>query len=149
MDKVFIDAAAKEVLIMKNNSFGTATLLNPVLSGSALEYKGRSILRGKTDPVDFFSLAVQPARSRSTAQVKLNDIGVKEKKFSLKAELFFSSPAVTQNQIVPVRSFKITKKNFTTSFDFDPVSSPGTLYVKFSTPMKDLKYSFFVSSIFL
>jgi hypothetical protein len=131
---------------MPNNSFATATPLRPVLSGGVIRFGPIQERLGRSDRVDFLSLAVPPGRFRSSAQVKLTDVGAKEQ-LNLRAQLFFRSPEVTQNQIVPVRSFRITRQTRTAILTVtNPGPSQATLYVKFSSPMKNLKYRFSVDA---
>ncbi len=130
-----------------NNSFRTPTVVNPTISGTTALYRSKPEVLNRSDRTDIFALPIAPGRFRASATLKLTDIGNKER-FNLKAELFFSSPELTQNAVVPIgRPTTIRTASRTINIDFEnPSSTPSQLFVRFSSPMRDLRYQFSFSA---
>jgi hypothetical protein len=126
-----------------NNSFASPTVIRPTISGTTALYRSKAEVLNRSDRSDIFALPIAPGRFRASATLKLTDIGGKER-FNLRAELFFSSPDLTQNAVVPIgRPTVIKTASRTIQLNFEnPSSTPSTLYIRFTSPMQDLRYQF-------
>ncbi|MFM7424856.1 MAG: hypothetical protein ACKO7W_07685 [Elainella sp.] len=126
-----------------NNSFASPTVINPRISGATALYRSKPEVLDRADRSDVFALPIAPGRFRASATLTLTDIGAKER-FNLKAELFFSSSELTQNAVVPVGRPTIVKSaSRTIQLNFEnPASTPSTLYIRFTSPMRNLRYQF-------
>lgn len=126
-----------------NNSFATPTVIRPKISGATALYRSKPEVLDRSDRTDIFALPIAPGRFRASATLNLTDLGSKER-FNLKAELFFSSAELTQNAVVPIgRPTIVRSASRTIQLNFEnPASTPSTLYIRFSSPMRDLRYQF-------